>query len=327
MGLVDQTPALVVLIVGLALLVGGGEWLVRGAAAWALRANIPPLIIGLTAVSLGTSAPELFASIQAALEGHPGIAVGNVLGSNIANVALILGLTAMVRPLRVDRMALKIDIPLMLGASFLFVAVAANLKVNRGEGIGGLVLLALFIVNLFKRARREDGQGNNSEEMQNAGAWAKRSPLILLLLITAGTAGLYIGSELFVEGASRIALDFGVGDRVVGLTVVAFGTSVPELVASGIAALRGQPDLAVGNIIGSNLFNLLLVLGATATISPLTISSEVLSWDIWWFLGTSAAIIPLAILSSTQNPKLGRWQGALFVAAYILYIGTTWTSA
>lgn len=327
MGWVDQIPALVVLIVGLALLVGGGEWLVRGAAAWALRANIPPLIIGLTAVSLGTSAPELFASIQAALESHPGIAVGNVLGSNIANVALILGLTAVVCPLRVDRMAIKIDIPLMLGASLLFVAVAANLKVNRGEGIGGLVLLGLFIVNLFKRARREDSQGNDSEEIQNAGAWAQRSPLILLLLITAGTAGLYLGSELFVEGASRIALDFGVGDRVVGLTIVAFGTSVPELVASGIAALRGQPDLAVGNIIGSNLFNLLLVLGATATISPLPISSEVLSWDIWWFLGTAAAIIPLALISSTQNPKLGRWQGILFVAVYILYIGSTWASA
>ena len=188
-------PALLALVLGLVFLVGGGELLVRGAAALALKANIPPLLIGLTVVSMGTSAPELFASVEAALEGHPGLAVGNVLGSNVANLALILGLTALIRPVTVDRMA----------------------------------------------------------------AW------------------------------------------------------------------RGQSDLAVGNVVGSNLFNLLLVLGTTATIMPLPMGPEVLSWDIWWVLGTAAALIPLALLGGLRTPRLGRWQGGLFVLAYLVYIGTTWT--
>ena len=318
-------PALLALVLGLVFLVGGGELLVRGAAALALKANIPPLIVGLTVVSMGTSAPELFASVEAALEGHPGLAVGNVLGSNVANLALILGLTALLRPVTVDRMALRLDIPLMLGASLLFVAVASDLEMTRSEGIGALIIMGLFIGNLFWRALRQESQDATDGDVNKGGPWAQWSPLALVGVLLAGTGGLYLGSEAFVAGASRVALDFGVSDRIVGLTIVAFGTSVPELVASGIAALRGQSDLAVGNVVGSNLFNLLLVLGTTATIAPLPMEADVLSWDIWWVLGTAAALIPLALLGGLRAPRLGRWQGGLFVLAYLVYIGATWT--
>ena len=316
-------PALLALVLGLVFLVGGGELLVRGAAALALKANIPPLLIGLTVVSLGTSAPELFASVEAALEGHAGLAVGNVLGSNVANLALILGLTALIRPVTVDRMALRLDIPLMLGASLLFVAVASDLEMTRSEGIGALVLMGLFIASLFRRAKLQDNPVDG--DVSETGGWASKSVLALLGVILAGTGALYFGSEAFVDGASRIALHMGVSDHVIGLTVVAFGTSLPEIVASGMAAWRGQSDLAVGNVVGSNLFNLLLVLGTTATITPLPMGPEVLSWDIWWLLGTAAALIPLALLGGLQTPRLGRWQGGLFVLAYLVYIGATWT--
>ena len=316
-------PALLALVLGLVFLVGGGELLVRGAAALALKANIPPLIIGLTVVSMGTSAPELFASVEAALEGHPGLAVGNVLGSNVANLALILGLTALIRPVTVDRMALRLDIPLMLGASLLFVAVASDLEMTRSEGIGALVLMGLFIASLFRRVKQQDNPDDG--DVSETGGWASKSVFALLGVILAGTGALYFGSEAFVDGASRFALHMGVSDHVIGMTVVAFGTSLPEIVASGMAAWRGQSDLAVGNVVGSNLFNLLLVLGTTATIMPLPMGPEVLSWDIWWVLGTAAALIPLALLGGLRTPRLGRWQGGLFVLAYIVYIGTTWT--
>ena len=292
-------------------------------SALALKANIPPLIIGLTVVSMGTSAPELFASVEAALERHPGLAVGNVLGSNVANLALILGLTALIRPVTVNRMALRLDIPLMLGASLLFVAVASDLEMTRTEGIGALLLMGLFIASLFRRARQQDNPDDG--DVSETGGWASKSVFALLGVILAGTGALYFGSEAFVDGASRFALHMGVSDHVIGLTVVAFGTSLPEIVASGMAAWRGQSDLAVGNVVGSNLFNLLLVLGATATIMPLPMGPEVLSWDIGWLLGTAVALIPLALLGGLRTPRLGRWQGGLFVLAYLVYIGTTWT--
>lgn len=323
MDFLADIPALLALVLGLVFLVGGGELLVRGAAALALKANIPPLLIGLTLVSMGTSAPELFASVEAALEGHPGLAVGNVLGSNVANLALILGLTALIRPVTVDRMALRLDIPLMLGASLLFVAVASDLEMTRTEGIGALLLMGLFIASLFRRARQQDNPDDG--DVSETGGWASKSVFALLGVILAGTGALYFGSEAFVDGASRFALHMGVSDHVIGLTVVAFGTSLPEIVASSMAAWRGQSDLAVGNVVGSNLFNLLLVLGTTATIMPLPMGPEVLSWDIGWLLGTAVALIPLALLGGLRTPRLGRWQGGLFVLAYLVYIGTTWT--
>ena len=326
MEVLAHIPAVLALLMGLALLVGGGELLVRGAAALALKVNIPPLIIGLTVVSMGTSAPELFASVQAALDGNPGLSVGNVIGSNVANLALILGLTALVSPVVVDRMAMRLDIPLMVGVSLLFVAAAADLEISRNEGIAGLVLMAAFLGNLYWRSQRQETQDEDDGELTEASQWATWSPPALVGVLILGMAGLYLGSEGFVDGARRMASDFGVSNRVVGLTIVAFGTSVPELVASGIAAMRGQSDLAIGNVVGSNLFNLLLVLGTTATITPLPMEASVLSWDIWWMLGTAGALIPLALLGGLKVPRMGRWQGGLFVLAYVAYIALTWTA-
>ena len=326
MEVLAHIPAVLALLLGLALLVGGGELLVRGAAALALKVNIPPLIIGLTVVSMGTSAPELFASVQAALDGNPGLSVGNVIGSNVANLALILGLTALVSPVVVDRMAMRLDIPLMVGVSLLFVAAAADLEISRNEGIAGLVLMAAFLGNLYWRSQRQETQDEDDGELTEASQWATWSPPALVGVLILGMAGLYLGSEGFVDGARRMASDFGVSNRVVGLTIVAFGTSVPELVASGIAAMRGQSDLAIGNVVGSNLFNLLLVLGTTATITPLPMEASVLSWDIWWMLGTAGALIPLALLGGLKVPRMGRWQGGLFVLAYVAYIALTWTA-
>lgn len=326
MDLLATIPATLCLVAGLAILVAGGELLVRGAAALALRANIPPLIIGLTVVSMGTSAPELFASVQAATQGSPGLAIGNVVGSNVANLALILGLTAVVRPVVVDRTALRLDIPLMLGVSLLFAWAANDLLISQSEGLAGLFLMALFLGHLYWRSQRQTEQDRDDGDVQEAGQWAERSPLLLVGALLLGAGGLYFGSEAFVDGARRLALDFGVSDRVVGLTVVAFGTSVPELVASGIAALRGQSDLAIGNVVGSNLFNLMLVLGCTASLTPLPMDSSVLEWDIWWLLGTAAALIPLALLGGWKTPRLGRWQGALFLLTYASYIAWTWTA-
>ena len=171
-------PALLALVLGLVFLVGGGELLVRGAAALALKANIPPLLIGLTVVSMGTSAPELFASVEAATEGHPGLAVGNVLGSNVANLALILGLTALIRPVTVDRMALRLDIPLMMGASLLFVAVAFDLEMTRTEGIGALMLMGLFIASLF--GGQNSRTTRSMETLSETAGWASKSVLALL---------------------------------------------------------------------------------------------------------------------------------------------------
>ena len=319
-----DVPAIVCLVAGLALLVAGGEGLVRGAAALAQKASVPPLIIGLTVVSLGTSAPELFASVQAATQGSPGLAIGNVLGSNVANLALILGLTALVCPVLVDRMALRFDIPLMLGISLLFGLAASDLEISRSEGMAGLVLMGLFLGHLYRRSQRQSEQGRGDGDLQEAGPWAERPPLLLVVALLMGTGSLYFGSEAFVDGARRLALDFGVSDRVVGLTVVAFGTSVPELVASGIAALRGQADLAIGNVVGSNLFNFLLVLGCTATITPLPLEASVIEWDWIWVIGTAAALIPLALLGGLRTPRLGRWQGGLFLLAYFAYITGTW---
>ena len=194
---------------------------------------------------------------------------------------------------------------------------------TRSEGIGALVLMGLFIASLFRRAKLQDNPVDG--DVSETGGWASKSVLALLGVIWREPAHSYFGSEAFVDGASRIALHMGVSDHVIGLTVVAFGTSLPEIVASGMAAWRGQSDLAVGNVVGSNLFNLLLVLGTTATITPLPMGPEVLSWDIGWLLGTAAALIPLALLGGLRTPRLGRWQGGLFILAYLVYIGTTWT--
>ncbi|MGE0484595.1 MAG: calcium/sodium antiporter [Gammaproteobacteria bacterium] len=301
-------------LLGLVLLYFGGEWLVRGAAALAARTGISPLAIGLTVVAFGTSAPELVVSLQAALGGASDIAVGNVVGSNIANIGLILGIAALIRPLEVHVNVLRIDSPLMLAASVLMVALLVDGTVGRGDGLVlGLALLAYIGFTLWQ-SRRETAE--NQAEFA-AGIPADHGSMAHhLLLVGAGLAALVGGGKALVGAAVAIATALGVSQAVIGLTIVAVGTSLPELAASIVAALRGQGDIALGNVIGSNLFNILGILGVTAMVSPLP-RGEV-GWDtLGVMLLFALAVWPLAL----TGQRLVRGEGAALIGAYGAYIG------
>lgn len=318
---------IVSLIAGLLVLVASGEVLVRGAAGIALKAQIPPLIVGLTVVSIGTSAPELFASVTAALEGNPGLAIGNVVGSNIANLALVLGITALIYPIPVTKGTLYFDGPIMVAVSALFIWFAFNGDLDRLEGAILIVLMVAFIILLIYRSRKERQKQlvtseqskeliSSTNEVEELEGYKQKSFAYLALFVVAGCVGLYFGSDWFVGGASGIASDLGVSDYVIGVTVVAFGTSVPELVASVIAAFRHQTDISIGNLIGSNIFNILSVIGITALIKPLPVAPELLKLDVWWMLGIALLIFPFIRFGW----RIVRWEGFILIAVYIAYI-------
>ncbi|MCB1747747.1 MAG: calcium/sodium antiporter [Gammaproteobacteria bacterium] len=299
---------------GLVLLYFGGEWLVRGAAALAARTGISPLAIGLTVVAFGTSAPELVVSLQAALGGASDIAVGNVVGSNIANVGLILGIAALIRPLEVHVNVLRIDSPLMLAACVLMVALLLDGTVGRGDGAVLVTALVSYIGFTLWQSRRETAE--NQAEFAAALPADQGSIGRHLLLVGAGLLALVGGGKALVTAAVALATALGVSQAVIGLTVVAVGTSLPELAASIVAALRGQGDIALGNVIGSNLFNVLGILGVTAVVTPLP-RGEV-GWDaLGVMLLFALAVWPLA----STGRRLVRGEGALLLGAYGAYVG------
>ena len=306
------------LLLGLIVLVFGGELLVRGAVGIAASLKISPLVIGLTIVSFGTSAPELLVSLNASLDGNSGIAIGNVLGSNIANLALVLGITCMIFPIVVAKQTKVVDWPVMMGASILFFLFALDGTIELWEGIVFLIMLIVFTVGLIAKSRKE-GKKAECDELEDA----PKNQWVAVGLLLAGLVGLYFGSEWFVDGAKAIAKSFGMEDHIIGLTVVAFGTSAPELVASCVAAFRQQTDISVGNLIGSNIFNILAVLGVTATVKDLSISDEVLSSDMYWMLGISLAILPMMLIGK----KMGRIKGFLLFGTYVIYISLLVISA
>ncbi len=308
---------ILLLLGGLALLVAAGEILVRGAAGLALKANISPMMVGLTVVSIGTSAPELFASVRAAFEGNPGLAIGNVIGSNIANISLVLGITALINPVGVSKGLLKFDTPLMVLATIIFILFAWDLQLTFVEGAVLVGLLFAFIGSLILRSRKEKKQQDALEsDVEDLVEYQSKGYGFLIILIVGGCIGLYFGSEWFISGARNIASAVGVSDYVIGVTVVAFGTSVPELVASAIAALRNQADLSIGNLIGSNIFNILSVIGVTSMLSPLPVDAAILQLDVWWMLGIALLIIPIM----RSKYLVTRWQGALLVGVYLAYL-------
>ncbi len=299
---------------GFALLVLGGNYLVKGAAGLALKFNVSPMLVGITVVALGTSAPELLVSISAALRGMPDIVVGNVVGSNIANIGLILGVTAMIFPIAVKKRTLGFDFAVMMGASILFFITGLTGLISRTDGIIFLVLLISYIVFSYVREYRSDAPEFAAGEIDPT---VRQKPLILLLIFVAiGSVGLVFGAEWLVSGAEIVAVNFGVSDRVIAITLVAFGTSVPELAASVIAALKGEKDLSLGNLIGSNLYNILAVLGITAIIKPIAVADKVMQIDMWWLLGTSFAILPIGLIGM----RIGRVGGILLFGAYLAYI-------
>ena len=265
------------LIGGLVVLVLSGDFLVKFSSALAIKMHIPPVIVGLTIVSIGTSAPEIIASARAALEGNPGITVGNVIGSNIANLALILGVTALIHPVRVDRSLMRSDWPVLMVASLAFWLFARDRSFEMAEGVmlvGGAVVLLSMLYFRSKKARATEQETDDTpEELQDA----SRPVAVLLAGLGLASVGLFYGSEWFIDGARRIAINNGVSDHIIGLTVVAFGTSVPELVASGIAAWQREPDLALGNLIGSNILNIFLAAGISASIIPLPVDAQ--AWN------------------------------------------------
>jgi len=305
------------LIGGLVVLVLSGDFLVKFSSALAIKMHIPPVIVGLTIVSIGTSAPEIIASARAALEGNPGITVGNVIGSNIANLALILGVTALIHPVRVDRSLMRSDWPVLMVASLAFWLFARDRSFEMAEGVmlvGGAVVLLSMLYFRSKKARATEQETDDTpEELQDA----SRPVAVLLTGLGLASVGLFYGSEWFIDGARRIAINNGVSDHIIGLTVVAFGTSVPELVASGIAAWQREPDLALGNLIGSNIFNIFLAAGISASIIPLPVDAQALEFDLWWMTGI-ALVVGLMMM---HRGLIHRWKGVILLLAYLAYVG------
>lgn len=302
----------VLIIAGLILLVFGGDYLVKGASGIALKFNMPSMLVGMTVVALGTSSPELVVSVSAALAGKPDISTGNVVGSNVANVCLILGITTMIFPVAIKKSVLKNDWVAMILASGIFYLLALNGKLSRWEGVLFVTLLALFIAFSFIKAKKAAKQAMPEEfkSGKTKGVW------ILLLYVVLGTVGLVYGARWFLEGAESIARNLGVSDRVIAITLVAFGTSVPELAASIIAAVKKEHDIFLGNIIGSNLFNILAILGITSIIHPIHVADEIIQTDIFWMLATSFILLPMGLIGN----KLSRFDGTLLFATYIVYV-------
>ncbi len=308
------------LLAGFTLLVGGAEVLVRGAARLAAQFGIPPLIIGLTVVAFGTSAPETAVSVQAAYAGSGDLAIGNVLGSNIANVLLILGITAMVAPLVVSRQLIRLDVPLMIGASLLVYGLALDGNLNRLNGALLFACIIAYTVFQVVKGRQDTSNQANDEFSEEYGLHQQPKPYawaVNLGLLLAGLALLVGGANLLVHGAVELARAFGLSELVIGLTVIAIGTSLPELATSLIAVLKGERDIAVGNIVGSNLFNLLCVLGLTALVSPtaVPVASNALAFDFPVMIAVAIACLPIFF----NGYRISRWEGALFVSYYLLY--------
>jgi cation:H+ antiporter len=331
------------ILVGLALLVAGGELLVRGASGLATRIGMSSLVVGLTVVAFATSAPELAVTLGAVMGGEPGLAVGNVVGSNIANVLMILGASAIILPLLVKVQLVRVDIPFMAAFSILFLLLAIDGGFSRVDGLILLVLLVLYIAVAIILSRRD----GNVDDLRGPGAsiatasagrvghTAKKSADTMteavedvearggsigrdLVLVLIGIALLVVGANILVKGATGIATAFGVSDLIVGLTVVAIGTSLPELATSIVAVRRGQRDLAVGNVVGSNIFNIGAVAGLAAMISPtgLPVPESALALDIPLMIAASVVLLPLAFTGSV----IARWEGGLLVALYVSYL-------
>jgi cation:H+ antiporter len=312
------SPILLILL-GFALLVIGGELLVRGASRLAAMIGLSPLVVGLTVVSFGTSAPELAVSLQAGLTGRPDLAVGNVVGSNIFNVLVVLGACAVTAPLIVARQLVRLDVPLMIGFSFLLVVLAWDGRIST---LDGALLTALLVAHLtwsvLKGRRDHEAAQAKLDQPSRTGGSAKDWTLEIGRVIV-GLLVLVRGSSWLVDGASELARTLGVSELVIGLTIVSVGTSLPELAASVVATFRGERDMAVGNVVGSNVFNLLGILGIASLATPggLPVAPALFAFDIP--VMTVAAFACLPLFASGQ--ELERWEGGVFLAYYGLYLG------
>tara|TARA_R110002020_G_scaffold85914_6_gene211905 strand:- start:60231 stop:61184 length:954 start_codon:yes stop_codon:yes gene_type:complete len=307
-------------LLGLVLLVVGGEFLVRSSVGLSFKLNLSKMVIGLTVVSFATSAPELLVSLQAALDGFSDISLGNVIGSNIANIGLVLGLTAIISTLGIDRDFFRFNWPVMVLFSLaLYLILKNDHVISRSEGLGLLSALCVYLYFLIQRARKarptEEGQNDEIDD-----GLSKTSYFKIVVWLIIGAVALYFGSEFLVKGAKELASALGVSDYAISVTVIAIGTSVPELAASVIAALKKEKAISLGNLIGSNIFNIASVLGLTAVITPINvIDPSILSTNIFWLIGFALILLPLGFLPIKM--ELSRWKGFLLFAAYCVFIG------
>jgi len=304
---------LLFIVIGLVLLILGGNWLLKSAVGFSLRLQIPKIVIGMTVVSFATSAPELIVSIKSALDGHADLALGNVIGSNIANLGLVLAITILISTISVEKSFYKTDWPVMIIASFLLYGfIAFDGVLVRYEGIILFSMLIVFLIYLlkFQKPAVVDELPEDDVEL----------PLYKnVLFLTIGGVALWGGSELLIEGAVGMATKFNVSERVIGITIVSIGTSIPELAASVIAILKKEKAISLGNLIGSNVFNILAVLGLTSIITPITIKDQgLLTSDIYWMLGVSLLILPLVF--APVKMKLSWKEGLILIAFYAVFI-------
>ncbi len=312
---------LLLFIAGLAALVVGANLLVRGASRLALSLGLSPLVVGLTVVAFGTSAPEVAVSVGAVLEGKTDIAIGNVVGSNIFNVLFILGLSALILPLVVNVQLIRQEVPIMIGASLLMLVLVQDGRIGVFDGALLFALLVAYTVFLVvqSRAAGQDAQDEYAEGLAaSQGAWDDRVP-VQLALIAAGLVGLVFGSDWLVTAAVSFAQALGVSDLVIALTIVAAGTSLPEVATSVAAALKGERDIAVGNVVGSSTFNILGCLGLAgmaAGSTGLGVAPQVMGLDIWVMLAAALACLPVF----TTGREIARWEGALFLGYYVAYV-------
>jgi len=311
---------IVFLVLGLVLLIGGAEYLVRGAARMASAAGVSSLVVGLTVVAFGTSAPELAVSVVSAFKGQSDLAIGNVVGSNIFNILVILGLSALIIPLVVAQQLVRFDVPLMIGISFLLLLLGLDGKISRFDGIllfGGVLTYTIFLIRQSRRESSAEVKAEYDEEFGSGKSdpgWLKNIGLVVV-----GLAGLVIGSKWLVDSAVSIAQAFGVSELVIGLTIVAAGTSMPEVATSVVAALRGERDIAVGNAVGSNIFNILSVIGLSSIVAPagIAVSAEALRFDIPVMIAVAVACLPVFF----AGYRITRLNGAVFLAFYAAYLG------
>ncbi|HMQ53811.1 MAG TPA: calcium/sodium antiporter [Anaerolineae bacterium] len=307
---------------GFVLLIYGADLLVRGASKLALAVGISPLVVGLTVVAYGTSAPELAVSLQSSYAGAVDLAVGNVVGSNIANVLLILGLSAMVAPLVVSAQLVRLDVPLMIGISFLLLLLGLDGELSRWDGLllaaGGLGYTAFSIWQSRRETRAVQQEFADHFDGQSTLAHTPQQILLQLGLIAVGLLLLVVGANWLVDGAVLLAREFGISELVIGLTIVAVGTSLPELATSIVASMRGERDIAVGNIVGSNIFNILVVLGFSGLLAPtgISVSTAALVFDLPVMIVVAIACLPIFFTGSA----IARWEGVLFFGYYLAYV-------
>jgi len=303
---------------GLVLLFFGADWLVQGAVTLALHLGLSPLIVGLTVVALGTSVPEALVSVQAALGHQGGIALGNVIGSNILNIALILGLSSLILPLKVDSRIVKADVPLLTGATFMLVVLLEDFHISRMEGAFLLLCIVFYVtgnIMTVKRTSPEEDQIEGMEIPEDSGKTLWRDVGFLIL----GIVTLGFGANFLVTGAVDLARIFGLSEALIGLTIVSIGTGTPELATALMAAFRKSPDLAIGNVVGSNLFNIMFVLGIAGLVAPLD-GNGISSIDLYVMLGVTFLLLPTV----WTGRILDRKEGFLFLAIYVGYLYHLW---